>query len=544
MIRISGFILALLIHVSCFSQTILNWQETFGGPRTDLSSQIISTSDKGYLLVGNTFSHQGDVTFNHDTTGIHADMWVIKFDSTFQIEWERSFGGSMDETMGHAIETFDHGFAFCGYTNSKDGDVTMYYDTLGNSLDIWVVKLSSNGAIVWEKSLGGKKDDYASKIIQSPDSGLIVVGATMSIDGNVSFNNDSLGTSFDAWLVKLSKTGQLIWDRAYGGNSYPGEFGYDLHFVQGNSMLMTATATSNNGDLLNDGNHNASDDLWIVLLDSSGVIVADSCFGGSNKEYPSRALILSDSTFLIAANTFSNNGDVVGSSGTFSEDIWILSLGLSGDSSIVILKQNCFGNAGSSDIANDISSNDKGCFILVGQNTMNGGDVLGNHGQKDLWWLELDSNLLLTNKKSYGGTLNDVGNSLIRKGENSFLIAGSSESNNGNVAGNNGMLDVWILELGIFTGMSNSTSTQLDQIRIYPNPGSGIFNIENAAQFSDSPETVSFEIFDLSGRIIFQKNERLDLSLLQLDLSSLASGMYFLRMNSNGATFSSKIVKQ
>ena len=66
--------------------------------------------------------------------------------------------------------------------------------------------------ITWQKCLGGSKDDKASVIIRTPDNGLLIAGTSLSNDGDVSGHHGSIDST-DAWVVKLSSTGNIIWQK-------------------------------------------------------------------------------------------------------------------------------------------------------------------------------------------------------------------------------------------------------------------------------------------------------------------------------------------
>src|SRR5579872_6099007 len=68
--------------------------------------------------------------------------------------------------------------------------------------------------IQWQKCFGGSGEDIATAIRQTSDSGYIVAGYNNSTDGDVTGNH---GNS-DFWIVKLSKTGTLEWEKSLGGS--------------------------------------------------------------------------------------------------------------------------------------------------------------------------------------------------------------------------------------------------------------------------------------------------------------------------------------
>ncbi|MGB4094684.1 MAG: T9SS type A sorting domain-containing protein, partial [Bacteroidales bacterium] len=146
----------------------------------------------GYIVAGETWSNDGDVSGNHG----NSDYWVVKLNSSGDIEWQKCLGGTNSDWAYSIQQTNDSGFIVAGYTHSNNGDVS------GNHgyYDYWVVKLNSSGDIEWQKCIGGTNYEFANSIQQTSDGGFIVAGETLSNNGDVSGNH---GYS-DAWVVKLT----------------------------------------------------------------------------------------------------------------------------------------------------------------------------------------------------------------------------------------------------------------------------------------------------------------------------------------------------
>src|SRR5690606_20007240 len=95
------------------------------------------------------------------------------------VEWQKSLGGSGEDTAHSIQQTADGGYIIAGSSVSNNGDVTGNH---GNE-DYWVVKLNTMGDIQWQKSLGGTGSDRANSIQQTEDGGYIVAGGSSSNNG-------------------------------------------------------------------------------------------------------------------------------------------------------------------------------------------------------------------------------------------------------------------------------------------------------------------------------------------------------------------------
>ncbi len=240
------------------------------------------------------------------------------------IQWQKCLGGTSNDRAYSIHQTSDGGFIVAGETSSYDGDVLENHggDMSGNheSYDVWIVKLNSLGNILWQKCLGGTGGDYATSIQQTNDSGFIVAGYTRSNNGNVSGNHGN----FDYWVVKLNYLGNIQWQKCLGGTNI--DRTNSIQQTSDSGFIVAGYTESNNGDV--SGNH-GSYDVWIVKLNSLGNILWQKCLGGTNIDIAYSIQQTSDSGFIVAGYTESNNGDVSGNHG--NSDYWLVKLNSSGD---------------------------------------------------------------------------------------------------------------------------------------------------------------------------------------------------------------------
>jgi len=156
----------------------ITWNKTYGGSSSDYAGSIIQTLDGGYMVIGNSESNDGNVTGNHGD----SDIWVCKLDGSGNLSWQKSYGGSNIEGVGKEtslLQTIDGGYMFMGYTQSEDGDVSINK----GEFDAWLVKINSSGDILFEKTFGGSENDYGRQIISTDSNFTVSLGAT-SADGD------------------------------------------------------------------------------------------------------------------------------------------------------------------------------------------------------------------------------------------------------------------------------------------------------------------------------------------------------------------------
>ncbi|MDR2354519.1 MAG: hypothetical protein LBF22_15460 [Deltaproteobacteria bacterium] len=285
--------------------------------------------------------------------------------------------------------------------------------------------------IEWQKSFGGRESDYAYSIQQTSDLGYIIAGRSDSNDGDVKGNHGYA----DYWIVKLDKQGTLQWQKSLGGRDF--DLANNIQQTSDGGYIIAGYSGSNDGNAMM--NHWAFD-YWIVKLDSQGNIQWQKFFGGSGYDYANSIQQTSDGGYIIAGNSDSKDGDVKRNHGKV--DYWILKL----DSLGTLQWQKSLGGS-RWDYAHSIQQTSDGGYIISGISESNDGDVTGNHGDGDYWIVKLDSQGNIQWQKSLGGSKHDLASSIQQTSDGGYIIAGRSESNDGDVTGNHGKFDYWIVKL-------------------------------------------------------------------------------------------------
>ena len=158
------------------------WQKCIGGSKDDKGYAMARTVDNGFIVVGSTLSNDGDVSGHHGAVD-STDALIVKVSSTGNVEWSKSMGGSGNDVFLSIVATQDGGFICGGTTMSNNGDVTGYHG--GGVEDIWLVKISRNGDLLWSKCYGGTKRELLGNVKENPDGSIGMIGTTYSFDGDI-----------------------------------------------------------------------------------------------------------------------------------------------------------------------------------------------------------------------------------------------------------------------------------------------------------------------------------------------------------------------
>ncbi|WP_411766273.1 hypothetical protein [Winogradskyella sp. A3E31] len=283
----------------------ISWQKSFGFQGNDNGISVIQTNDQGYLITGvlDVTASGGEGNTNRNALR-HAggDYWAIKLDTAGSLEWSRYFGGNFTDTPEGVAQTEDNGFIIAGGSDSADTDIS---NNIG-SYDFWVVRISATGELVWENSFGGEEIDEARAIVKSGDGNFIIVGDTRSSTNDVSSNNGAA----DLWLIKISPEGELIWERAIGGTSF--DVARDIVKTQDNGFLLAGSSRSSDGDVAQNKGQN---DAWVLKVNSDGNLLWETSIGGFDIDFAYGVAQLNDGSVIAVGDTNSNDGDIIENKG-------------------------------------------------------------------------------------------------------------------------------------------------------------------------------------------------------------------------------------
>ena len=349
------------------------------------------------------------------------------------IIWQKPLGGNKAEEARFLQLTPDGGCIFTGFARSIDGDLT---DNKGAD-DLWVVKLDANGSIQWQKSFGGTGEEWGRHIQLTSDGGYIVAGHTTTANDYDDVKGNNGG--FDCWILKLTNTGEPEWQRSLGGSSL--DLAYRVQQTANGNYVVFGGTKSTDGDVTEKSTTDA--DYWMAMLDPAGNMLWQKRYGGSDHEEGSSLELTSDGGFIISGFSNSNNGTVAGNHGDF--DAYIIKTDMNGN----IQWSKCYGGS-AEDAARDARQTTDGGYIITGYTKSTDGDVSGKHGGQDAWLLKVDSNGTIQWQKALGGSILEYAYYVEPAPDNTgYLVAGHSGSDDGDVSGNHGLYDCWVLKLDL-----------------------------------------------------------------------------------------------
>ncbi|MCE3007288.1 MAG: hypothetical protein LW884_02945 [Bacteroidetes bacterium] len=206
LLRCTLLALLLLALQPTHAQPPIAWDKTLGGGENDGPGIIRQTSDGGYIVAGD--SESGIEGTKTDTKRGSGDYWIIKLDKSGHVQWDKTIGGNGNDRLSSLELASDGGYLLGGSSGSQAG-----FEKSENSRgpagrnDYWVVKLDSEGTLLWDKTLGGNFDDFLETFKETKDGGYILGGHSRS-DNSFDKTEENRGASFssaDYWVIKLDK---------------------------------------------------------------------------------------------------------------------------------------------------------------------------------------------------------------------------------------------------------------------------------------------------------------------------------------------------
>lgn len=382
-----------------------------GGSNNDYLAGAVACSDGGFVVVGNTQSTNGDFA---DNTGNDENAFIVKYGKTGNIEWKKFLSDGSTDRWNDVACTATGDIVIIGSTNGYGGTVPpakgegdfwiQKLDKLGNPVwikryggpgydggitvciaedgnifvagmaernggdveesnggrDAWVLKLNSDGGIIWKKCIGGVGDDYPVKMVIGKDGNLLLCGVSGSSgDGTGDVNLQQQ----EAWLFKMNQSGTLLWSKVFGGNGQDqfthlslttdggilagGFTGSEVFNGQSNdgfsgvviklngagvaewtylmkkpaSSFVNSTFVTRDRGYLVAGHANGSNDAFLLLISPEGKLLWNKNLGGSSLDQFNVLFQTTENKIVAAGISHSNDGVVGKNNGDL--DSWI-----------------------------------------------------------------------------------------------------------------------------------------------------------------------------------------------------------------------------
>jgi len=270
------------------------WIKNYGNGNSNFLSSISSTNDGGFIVSGND---EGSYTY--------TDAFVMKFDSNGNIQWSRSYSGSMYDNIDKVIQISSGEYVFVGYSSSNDGSFSGHRGT-GDAI---IGKLDGSGNTIWLKSYGGTQFDRLHSVHETSNGELIALGTSGSSNGDLAQNNGN----YDFLYAKFDTNGNILKMTNSGGSS--ADRIYSSYMNQDGSIVAVGYSQSNS---------KGSYDLSLLRYDNTGNHLWTRTYGGTGEDILYGVTKIGHGRYASVGYSSSNNYDIAVNKG-YDDTLFVLS---------------------------------------------------------------------------------------------------------------------------------------------------------------------------------------------------------------------------
>ena len=239
--------------------------------------------------------------------------------------------------------------------------------------------------------------------------------------------------------TSFGQTPAVAWQKCLGGNN--GDYAWSVEpTTDGGFIVAGYTEGQDNADIMGYHGNVGIGDIWITKTDNVGNIQWQKCLGGTFFETGASIHQTADGGYIVAGTSASVDCSITGNHG--GTDYWVVKLNSKGD----VVWQKLYGGS-QNEYAYSLSPTVDGGYLVTGETESTNGDITVNHGQRDYWVIKIDGSGNLIWQKSLGGSGMDESYGVQATPDGGGIVAGYTESNDGDVTGNHGNRDYWVVKL-------------------------------------------------------------------------------------------------
>ncbi len=346
------------------------WQKIYGGKDDDIANGVVMLEEGDVAIVGECKSFGAE----------RSDICITRLNRDGNTIWRKMLGGKKED-IGVAI------------SRAKDGNLIVIGSTKSlkpnNGSDLYVAKLSLDGKVIWQKSFGGERDEFAGGIAGTSDGGVLAVGSTDSF---------SKKGYRDIYIVRLDKDGNEVSIKTIGGK------------LNDDAKSLTRTA---DGNFVMVGSreieHSGDADFFIMKLNQKGEKIWARTLGQDENDVLLSVAPTPTGGIVATGKTRSYNSE--------QTDLAIMNFNKNGK--LIWFKIYGFKYY---DEGTAITMTKDGGYVVAGKtNSMGKGDF-------DAYVLALSSKGKLLWSKLYGDKNRDIAHSVTRTSDGKVVIVGESDS--------------------------------------------------------------------------------------------------------------------
>ncbi len=237
------------------------WNQTYSYDAGSEFRNVLSL-DNGFLLVGNVFLPSGKV-----------EGYVMKIDKAGTPQWNLTLKAREGVNKLFSAARTAQNFVLVGLSESTDTE---------NS-SVWLVKISADGNIIWNRTYPGLGEAAGRAVTQAQDGSLMVAG----------YNDYTGNGNYDFLVLKVDSDGNVIWNKIYGGEQ--SDKAYAIAATANGCVVAGDTRSKGAGD----------SDAYVGRIDLDGNLLWEQTVGGTGFDTPTCLTPAQDGGYLVGGITFS-----------------------------------------------------------------------------------------------------------------------------------------------------------------------------------------------------------------------------------------------
>lgn len=193
---------------------IIEWQKSFGGKYVDELRSLEQTSDAGYILGGYSNSPKsGNKTEKNIGIG---DYWILKLDNKGVEQWQKTIGGDKDDQLYAIHQTTDKGYIVGGNSDSSSSNFKTESNRQGT--DFWIIRLNEAGTINWQKTFDFGSIDVLNSLVENDDHTYLIGGYAQGEANGTRKNAKAKENTDDYIALKIDDKGDELWSEIIGSD--------------------------------------------------------------------------------------------------------------------------------------------------------------------------------------------------------------------------------------------------------------------------------------------------------------------------------------
>lgn len=410
------------------------------------------------------------------------DMWLVKISDQGAVQWEHTYGGGKDDMGRYAVQTEDGGYVITGMTDS--------YGEGGS--DLWLIKTDRQGHMQWSRTVGGSGEELGSCVRQTRDGGYITVGRTQSFgEGN-----------YDVWLIKTNADGLIEWSSTFGGGG--NDYGYSVRQIPDGGYILAGYTESFGAGWA---------DVLLIRTDARGQERWRRTYGGANHDYGGGVALTEDGGYVISGETHSY--------GSGLGDAWLIKTDAEGHTEWC----RTYGGTGLDGIYPAVPLSDGG-YILAGWTQLSGA------GQTDIWLIKVDRCGSMIWDRTLGGSNLDWGLGVQPITHGDYFVLGYTNSSG------SGSYDLALIRAQeVVTALPDPIPQNPPFIFALNPPCPNPFNDQTTLSFSlPTASSIRLEVFDMLGQRVTRLARgvyRTGWHQITFHAQGLSSGVYLVRLQAD-----------